>query len=310
MTAYYNEHDPFAAQWLRNLIAGGLIAPGDVDTRSIVDVQVSDLNGYVQCHFFAGIGIWSHALRAAGWPDDRPMWTGSCPCQPFSGAGKGKGFADERHLWPVWFRLIQECRPSTLIGEQVEGPAGRAWLDLVHADLEGAGYAVGAAVLCSAGVGAPNIRHRLYWVADTNRDGCAARRTNHAATWDDLLSGSGTASRLGDSFHQGLPDTESPHLCGTRRRPEGRATEQPIGPFDPWRGLEWIDCRDGKKRPAQSPFLGVAPGDTAGVERMRAEFFPLAPRRPGDVGRLRGYGNAINAVVAREFIAAYLDLAP
>lgn len=87
MTAYYNEIDPFAAAWLRRLIARGLIAPGDVDTRSITDVRADDLVSYVQCHFFAGIGGWSLALRLAGWPDDRPVWTGSCPCQPFSGAG-------------------------------------------------------------------------------------------------------------------------------------------------------------------------------------------------------------------------------
>ncbi len=42
MTAYYNENDPYAAQWLRNLIGAGLIAPGDVDERSIVDVKAND----------------------------------------------------------------------------------------------------------------------------------------------------------------------------------------------------------------------------------------------------------------------------
>lgn len=119
MSAYYNEFDKHAAQWLRNLIAAGLIAPGDVDERSIADVRADDLAGYRQCHFFAGIGIWSHALRMAGWPDDREVWTGSCPCQPFSTAGQGKGFDDERHLWPVWVDLIRECRPKTIFGEQV-----------------------------------------------------------------------------------------------------------------------------------------------------------------------------------------------
>ena len=52
--AYYNEIDPFAAQWLRNLISGGHIAPGEVDERSIEDVTPNDLRGFTQCHFFAG----------------------------------------------------------------------------------------------------------------------------------------------------------------------------------------------------------------------------------------------------------------
>jgi hypothetical protein len=72
VTAYYNEIEPFAAQWLRNLIDAGHIAPGVVDTRSIEEVTANDLKGFTQCHFFAGIGVWSYALRRAGWSDDRP----------------------------------------------------------------------------------------------------------------------------------------------------------------------------------------------------------------------------------------------
>jgi len=56
MTAYYNEFDPKAAEWLRELIRAGLIAPGEVDERSIEDVTPADLAGFRQCHFFAGIG--------------------------------------------------------------------------------------------------------------------------------------------------------------------------------------------------------------------------------------------------------------
>ena len=167
-SAYYNEIDPFAAKWLRELIRAGHIAPGDVDERSIEDVTPNDLKSYTQCHFFAGIGVWSYALRQAGWPDDRPVWTGSAPCQPFSAAGKGEGFADERHLWPSFFWLISQSKPSVIFGEQVSSKDGLAWLDVVQADLETAGYAVGALDLCAAGFGAPHRRQRLYFVAKSS----------------------------------------------------------------------------------------------------------------------------------------------
>ena len=166
MTAYYNEIDGHAAAWLRNLIAAGHIAPGIVDERSIEDVVPDELMGYTQCHFFAGIGVWSLALRNAGWPDSRPAWTGSCPCQPFSAAGKGAGFDDERHLWPAFQHLISQCRPAVVFGEQVASKDADPWIDLVHTDMEALGYAFGAVAFPSAGIGAPHIRDRTYWAAD------------------------------------------------------------------------------------------------------------------------------------------------
>jgi DNA (cytosine-5)-methyltransferase 1 len=167
---YYNEIDPYAAAWLRNLSDCGLIPKGDVDERSIVDVRPSDLGGYTQCHFFAGIAGWSYALHLAGWPTDRQVWTGSCPCQPFSPAGLQAGTSDERHLWPSFFWLIAQCKPSIVFGEQVASKLGRDWFSGVRSDLETLGYAVGAADLCAAGVGAPHGRQRLYFVADSQRD--------------------------------------------------------------------------------------------------------------------------------------------
>ena len=165
MTAYYNEHDPYAAQWIRNLIDHGHVASGVVDERDVWDVTPDDVRGFTQCHFFAGIGIWSHSLRLAGWADDRPVWTASCPCQPFSAAGKGVGFADERHLWPAFFHLVDQCRPPVIFGEQVASKAVEPWVDLVQDDMEALDYSFGAIPFPAASVGAPHIRDRLYWVA-------------------------------------------------------------------------------------------------------------------------------------------------
>lgn len=188
--AYYNEIDPYAAQWLRNLIAAGHIPTGDVDERSITDVQPMDLEGYAQCHFFAGIAGWSYALQLAGWPDDRPVWTGSCPCQPFSVAGKGRGKDDERHLWPHFFRLIRACRPEIVMGEQVAGKAGYAWLDEVRSDLEGENYACNGVDIPACAVNAPHARQRLYWAAsDTKRN---------EQSWQESCSG--TPGRMGRKF--------------------------------------------------------------------------------------------------------------
>ena len=172
---YYNDNDPFVCKWLKELITDGLIPKGDIDDRSILEVKPSDLDGYVQCHFFCGIGGWPYALRLAGWPEDRPVFTGSCPCQPFSVAGKGKGLADERHLWPAFRWLIAQCRPATVFGEQVASKDGRLWLSGVRSDLEAMGYVVGGADLCAAGIGAPHIRQRLWWVADNTQDGWGKR---------------------------------------------------------------------------------------------------------------------------------------
>lgn len=167
---YYNEFDPKIAAWLRQLIADGHIPAGEVDERSIEDVLPSDLAGFTQCHFFAGIGGWSHALDLAGWPRNQRVWTGSCPCQPFSAAGKGDGFEDERHLWPAWQHLIAQCKPPIVFGEQVASKAADVWIDLVQADMENMGYAFGCIPFPSASIGAPHIRDRNYWVGYSNRD--------------------------------------------------------------------------------------------------------------------------------------------
>lgn len=223
MPNYYNEHCKNAAAWLRELIAQKLIPAGEVDERSIVDVHPNDLRGFTQCHWFAGVGGWSQALFLAGWPSDRPVWTGSCPCQPFSTAGKGAGTADERHLWPAFKWLIDQCQPPVVFGEQVASAAGREWLAGVRSDLEGLAYEVGAADLCAAGIGAPHIRQRLFWVAYGQGQG--RERVEPQCTTGKLIrpwsGSSGTDGGVGDTRSAGTrwnpraASGEESSLCGT-----------------------------------------------------------------------------------------------
>ena len=346
-TAYYNEIDPYAAQWLRNLIDAGHITAGEVDERSIEEVQPDDLKEYERCHFFAGIAGWDLALRLAGW-GDAPVWTGSCPCQPFSGAGQRKGADDERHLWPSFYRLVAECRPPTVFGEQVASKDGREWLAAVRLDLEDLGYACGSADLCAAGVGATHIRQRLFWVANTNDgpEGLVAGSGRQVERGDENEAsfgfgrcgedgGMGDADREHGRPSPGQEEEDRPesgndgrlgHAAGrdrwVRESDEGERWEGPAGGSSAWDDCILIPCSDGKVRPTQSsihplahgvsPDLGCSrPGETSAY---RAIIDPKTGRSIGQApwrtGMLRAYGNAIVPQVAAEFVAAFLECRP
>ena len=346
MTSYYNEIDKHAAAWLRELVKAGHIADGIVDERDIQDVLPSDLAGFTQCHFFAGIGVWSYALRNSGWADDRPVWTGSCPCQPFSSAGKGSAFADERHLWPAFHHLIKECRPPVVFGEQVASRDADAWIDLVQTDLEAVGYAVGAVPFPSASVGAPHIRDRLYWVGERlehatgdgrlerrpepGRRGAAERRGVERLADDDdeglegrrqprreraaerLAGAGGVAGGLAD-----LPDARRDEAWEHERRPsplpsrlaEHGGVVRSAGPTNGfWRDADWLGCRDGKWRPVEPGLKPLVNGAAARVVRGGSDGLPIDSDKTGEarVMRLRGYGNSINAVQAQAFVEAFM----
>lgn len=233
--ALYNEIDEYAAEWLRTLILAGVIAPGRVDQRSIEDLEPEYVGRFRQVHLFAGIGIWSGALRDVGWPDDWPIWSMSCPCQPFSAAGKGNGFADERHLWPAAFHLVTLCRPVRIVGEQVASPDGLAWIDLVQTDLEGADYSPRAVDTCAAGYGAPNLRQRLYWDAQDNlaNAGHAKQsRWGRFASDDDRCGGTGYVQGVESSPRGPISHMADAPSGGSRAGLRGDGSSQ-YGRFEP-----------------------------------------------------------------------------
>lgn len=346
---FYNDNDPGACHWLRSLIDAELIPTGVVEPRSLTDLGSDDLDGYQQVHLFAGIGGWPAALALAGVPRDAPVWTASCPCQPFSVAGKGAGTADKRHLWPYVGRLVEECRPPVLFGEQVASPAGREWFARVRDDLEAMGYRVGASGLPACSVGAPHRRERMFFGAVS--DGESLRWWPSGAA-DTQPGGRQLASRRADArVPRGAPDADGERLrSGGRgeaaqalREPEGEGRQRQrvrpdAGPAlaGELRGLgdvrgagpqvgslvTGVHCRADESvegRAALVPgvvgdwwsdFIVVACNDGR-LRRAPAEpaIFPLADGLPGRVAQLRGLGNAIVPQVAAEFVMAFLNAA-
>jgi DNA (cytosine-5)-methyltransferase 1 len=305
-TDYYNEIDPAASAWLAELVDDGSLPFGFVDCRDIKTVVPGDLTYYDQCHFFAGIGGWPLACKLAPWSG--PIWTASLPCQPFSQAGAQRGTDDPRHLWPVFRDLVAQCLPPVLVGEQVASKAGRAWLAAVRADLEALGYAVGAADLCAAGIGAPHIRQRLYWVAHHGGPGLEVLGEQPARGQREA------AERGREIGWLGHPDSpESLPGRGTTEALGHRDTTEPTGGAGIWRNPVWAYCADGKSRPLpRRAKPGAEPGADAVpplVVRGSGEGVPLGEVDPDEtaearVMRLKGYGNAIVPELAALFLRA------
>ena len=297
---YYNENDKYAAEWLRNLIADGQIPAGEVDTRSISDVRPSELSQYVQCHFFAGVGGWSLALRLAGWPDSQRIWTGSCPCQPFSQAGKGAGVEDERHLWPDWIHLIRQCKPPIIFGEQVASAIRVGWLDTVFDDLQHSGYACGAANLPAAGVGAPHLRERVWFVgalavANSERGNGSGniRQGGRRELADSCGLGNASSTRLAGrqsisgnngaklaAIERASNDAGAVGVANSDRCQPGHIATTPSGfggaaIATNWDAVEWLACIDGKSRPTEPGLSPLAHGIPASLGSMLDELSGL-----------------------------------
>lgn len=285
MSAYYNEWDMEAAYWLRELIKRGLIADGIVDTRSITEVEAEELKEFTQWHLFAGIGVWSYALKTAGWPDTRPVMTGSPPCQPFSSAGKQQGTNDERHLWPAMSNLIKQLQPPVIFGEQVSsakvvgkinGTSEAVWWDSVQADLERTSYASAAFDLPAAGFGCFHLRQRLYFCAERVADPIGEGLSGHGGPVEEPIS----EGRKGKKRHNTTSGA-----------------------------VDWVYCEDGKHRPIQPSISPLVAGTAKTMGRGSNSSLPINADETSEarVMRIRGYGNGLAAPVAIAFVSSYLE---
>lgn len=321
MVAYYNENNPDAAEWLRNLIRDGLIAPGDVDERSIVDVKADDVVGYDQRHWFAGIGGWSLALRLAGVPDDFRIDTGSCPCQPFSQSGRGEAQNDPRHLWPCWFSLICGLHPQFVVGEQVPKAIKYGWLDGVFSDLAKESYTCGSVVLGTHSVKSPHIRQRLWWggfrrVSDSGFRGREMEILDGGFRQEAIGEREADVSRGNGASSGGVRDAECSGLQGhsgdVADRSEPRRlreeAERSVAASDPWSDYTVGEFSDGQTRRIGRGVQPLAYGVPRAMVSSQSELRSLA-RVAGKnrKTRLMAYGNAICPQVAAVFIRSFLE---
>lgn len=146
--------------------------------------------------------------------------TGGFPCQPYSAAGKRKGKADDRHLWPEMLRAIREIRPRWVVGENVRGLTnwdGGLVFDEVQADLENEGYEVTPFLLPACAVNAPHRRDRIWFIAHHKGKRCRETRQSFAIQKERT---SGISSKRTSTY----ADKQHGNLSGLRT---GKAPQQP-----------------------------------------------------------------------------------
>ncbi|WP_236841051.1 hypothetical protein [Bordetella avium] len=251
---------------------------------------------------------------------------------------------DQRHLWPYWFHLIEQCRPAVVFGEQVEAAIRYGWLDLVQSDMEGIHYAFAATGIPAAGVGAPHIRQRIFFVGDANHqglegfaghDGPARRQGQDRPTAQASVSGgvadnkgerrdgrqdtAGAARRSSIETSGGLGSLEHTSSIGRNGR-----KAPPPGHHDDGQASDRAEGEHGFGESGPHRVHQHAPGPVNGFwanadwllcrdgkwRPVEPGTFPLAHGATARVGRLRAYGNAICAPLAAEFVSAYLECRP
>jgi DNA (cytosine-5)-methyltransferase 1 len=150
----------------------GLEATGGFETKAFCDIEEYPRQ-VLQKHWphvkqYEDIKELNYERLKADGIDSIDIITGGYPCQPFSIAGRQKGEQDPRHLWPEYFRLVKELRPTWVIGENVSGHI-KLGLDTVIEDLESEDYAVRPFSISASSIGANHQRERIWILAHSRR---------------------------------------------------------------------------------------------------------------------------------------------
>ena len=212
--------------------------------------------------------------------------TGGYPCQPFSVAGSQRGEKDKRHLWPDMFRLVKECKPTWVIGENVSGHI-KLGLDTVLQDLESEGYTVRAFSISASSVGANHQRERVWIIAYSNMENTRQHGRRIESTWNTESIGSGTSeeTQWSTNSNQINGSSEGATLVGessdtNSQRLQGRRSEQQLRKDETERPTSWDGWWEFE------PDVGrVANGIPKRVDRLKGLGNSLVPAIPFIIGQ-------------------------
>ena len=212
--------------------------------------------------------------------------TGGYPCQPFSVAGSQRGEKDKRHLWPDMFRLVKECKPTWVIGENVSGHI-KLGLDTVLQDLESEGYTVRAFSISASSVGANHQRERVWIIAYSNMENSRQHGRRIESTWNTESIGSGTSeeTQWSTNSNQINGSSEGATLVGessdtNSQRLQGRRSEQQLRKDETERPTSWDGWWEFE------PDVGrVANGIPKRVDRLKGLGNSLVPAIPFIIGQ-------------------------
>ena len=212
--------------------------------------------------------------------------TGGYPCQPFSIAGSQRGEKDTRHLWPDMFRIVKECKPTWVIGENVSGHI-KLGLDTVLQDLESEGYSVRAFSISASSIGANHQRERVWIIAHSNMENTRQHGRRIESTWNTESIGPRTSEETERSSDTNKINgsSERASLVGessdaNSQGLQGRRSEQQLRKDETKRPTSWDSWWESE------PSVGrVANGIPHRVDRLKGLGNSLVPAIPFIIGQ-------------------------